>query len=239
MTRPFVSLLAFLAVACVKPEPATPPPEPAPSEQAAVRVEVWHDTICPWCRIGLHNLEVALLGLGDVPVEVVHHPFLLDPDAPAEGRDLQAHYASMFGPERLRAMNDRVAQAGAAAGVKFEFDKMTVAPSTVASHALVDWAPDDRRAEVIAGVQRAHFEEGKNIGDAKVLGEVAAAAGLDATAAKEAAADEKRLAEVRRRALQARRAGVRGVPHFVIDGQALNGARDAAALREAILAAAR
>lgn len=240
MIRLFLPLMTLIAVACVKPETTTlPEPSSAvetPSEQAAIRVEVWHDTLCPWCRIGLHNLEVALKGLGDVPVEVVHHPFLLDPDAPGQGRDLEAHYGAMFGAEKMKAMNDRVAQAGAAAGVNFEFSKMKVAPATVASHALIEWAPEGRKAAVIAAVQRAHFEEGKNIGDAQVLGEIAASLGLDADAAKAAVTDPERLSDVRRQAAQAKQQGVRGVPHFVVNGKALNGARSAVELRAALVA---
>lgn len=245
MTRLFLPLMTLLAVACVKPEPAVAPAPSAPlvarapSEQAAVRVEVWHDTICPWCRIGLHNLDVALSGMGDVAVEVVHHPYLLDPGAPAEGRDLQAHYGTMFGPEQLKAMNERVAQAGAAAGLNFEFSKMKVAPATVASHALIEWAPEGRRTAVTAAVQRAHFEEGHNIGDAQVLGDIAASLGLDRNAAVAAVTDPERLADIRRQAGQAQQAGVRGVPHFVVNGRALNGARSPEDLRAAIVAAAR
>lgn len=245
MTRLFLPLVTLLAVSCVKPEPvasfeaSSAPAARTPSEQAAVRVEVWHDTICPWCRIGLHNLEVALKDLGDVPVEVVHHPYLLDPDAPAEGRDLQTHYGAMFGPEKLKAMNERVAQAGGAVGLNFEFSRMKVAPATVASHALIEWAPEARRAQVIAAVQRGHFEQGRNIGDARALGEIAASVGLDANAAMAAVTDPERLADIRKQAGEARRAGVRGVPHFIINGRALNGARGADDLRAAIVAAAR
>lgn len=236
MRRFPLALLSLLAAACVT-EPAAAPPTPAAPAVAPVRVEVWHDTVCPWCRIGLHNLEVALAGLGDVPVEVIHHPYLLEPAMPPEGRDLKAHYAAKFGAERMAGMFERVTAAGAAAGVRFDFESMKVSPATVSSHALIEWAPPDRRAAVIAAVHKAHFEEGLNIGDAGVLASIAAAAGLDREAARAAVTDPTRLAELRRRAGEAAAAGVRGVPHFVIGGRALNGAQPPEVLRAAIAAA--
>jgi len=68
-----------------------PPPLPV------VRVEVWHDTVCPWCRIGLHNLEVAATQVTNAKVEIVHHAFLLEPNAPAEGEDLRGRLAGRVG----------------------------------------------------------------------------------------------------------------------------------------------
>lgn len=235
MTRVLVALLLLPTLACVT-ESVVPPPAPA---AAPVRVEVWHDTVCPWCRIGLHNLQVALSQVGDVPVKVVHHPYLLEPDMPAEGRDLQAHYAAKFGPDRMAGMFERVTRAGEAAGVRFDYAKMKVAPSTVASHALIEWVPDDVRAVVIEAVQKAHFEEGRHIGDPEVLAAIAAQAGLEADVALTAVTDPALLGEVRRRAGEAAVAGVRGVPHFVIGGRTLNGAQSPEVLRAAIADAAR
>lgn len=233
MIRVLLALSTLLAVACVS-DPAPPPP--AVPAVAPVQVDVWHDTVCPWCRIGLHNLEVALAGLGDVPVELVHHPYLLEPDMPAEGRDLQAHYAAKFGADRMAGMFDRVTRAGAAAGVRFDFQSMKVSPATSASHALIEWAPSAKRAAVIAAVHKAHFEEGRNIGDAEVLSSIAASVGLDASEARTAVTDRTRLADLRRRAGEAT-AHVRGVPHFVIGGRTLNGAQPPETLRAAILEA--
>jgi predicted DsbA family dithiol-disulfide isomerase len=42
-----------------------------------VRVEVWSDVVCPWCRVGKARFEEALARLGWDGVEVVQRPFEL------------------------------------------------------------------------------------------------------------------------------------------------------------------
>ena len=75
--RSSLLVLALSLVACTRSQPAvTAPPLPT------VRVDVWHDTICPWCRIGLHNLDTVVAETKDLRVDVVHHAFLLDPETP-------------------------------------------------------------------------------------------------------------------------------------------------------------
>lgn len=243
MNRLLALLLPVLAIACMKDEPRAPAapaaaPEP-PALATPVRVEVWHDTVCPWCRIGLHGLNVAIAGLAEPPVEVVHHPFLLDPTTPAEGRDLREHLgAKVGGVERVEAMFERLEQVGEGFGVRFDWASVRKSPATAASHALIEWAPDAKRTAVIDAVQRAYFEQGRDIGDPAVLAAIAREQGLDEAAARAAVTDPERLADVRRKSEEAGRAGVQSVPRFVIGGRVLSGAQSPDALRDAIVAAA-
>jgi predicted DsbA family dithiol-disulfide isomerase len=48
-------------------------------------IDVVSDVVCPWCFIGLTRLDRVLAAL-DAPVEVVLHPFLLQPDPDASPR---------------------------------------------------------------------------------------------------------------------------------------------------------
>lgn len=212
--------------------------EPAVAE-ARVKVEVWHDTICPWCRIGLHNLESVVADWDGPPIEIVHKAFVFSPDLPPEGVDMRQSLSVRMSAEQIEAMFARATRAGASAGLHFDFDKVRVSPQTIPSHVLVDWAPESKRAAILAAIHRAHFEEGRNIGSVDVLSEIAAAAGLDRDEARAALADPARVARIRQEAASAGRAGVRGVPHFVIGGRILQGAQAPEALRQAISDAAR
>lgn len=232
--------VAVLVAACSS-KPTTEVPagekvEPVVAE--AVKIEVWHDTICPWCRIGLHNLESVIAGWNGPPIEVVHRAYVFSPDLPPEGVDMRESLATRMSPEQIDAMFARAAQAGAAVGLHFDFEKVRVSPLTIPSHVLVDWAPSSKRGAIVAAVHRAHFEEGRNIGDLDVLTGIAAAAGLDRDEARAALEDPARIARIREEAASARQAGVRGVPHFVIGGRTLQGAQSTEALRQAITAAA-
>ncbi|MBI5611177.1 MAG: DsbA family protein, partial [Deltaproteobacteria bacterium] len=74
-----------VAVDAAAPAAATPNPAPKDANvpiakpKARVTVDLTHDVVCPWCRIGHHNLRTALTDLADVDVEVRLHPFLLNP----------------------------------------------------------------------------------------------------------------------------------------------------------------
>ncbi|MFA7297885.1 MAG: DsbA family protein, partial [Dehalococcoidia bacterium] len=50
---------------------------------ARVRVVVVSDFVCPWCYVGLTELDKLQR---DYPVDVSWAPFLLDPTVPPEGR---------------------------------------------------------------------------------------------------------------------------------------------------------
>lgn len=232
MRSPTFLFAALLVSSCVR--ESAPPPKPA---APAIRVEVWHDTICPWCRIGLHNLDTVLAGWDGPPIEVVHHPFLLEPNTPAEGEDLRARLGAKYGEARVEGMFARVTQVGAQAGVHFDWAKVQVTPQTAPSHVLIEWAPEAKRRTLVDALHRAYFEEGRNIGDTAVLVAIAQSVGFEGGAAKAAVTDPARIADVRTRAAAASRSGINGVPHFVVAGRALHGAQGADELRAALRAA--
>jgi predicted DsbA family dithiol-disulfide isomerase len=61
-----------------------------------VIVDVYHDIVCPWCRIGKANLDQALARWEGEPVEVGWRPYLLNPDAPVGG-DLMTYFRDVKG----------------------------------------------------------------------------------------------------------------------------------------------
>ena len=52
-----------------------------------VRIDVFSDTVCPWCWIGKRRLERTLETRPDLDAEMVWHAFQLNPTMPAEGMD--------------------------------------------------------------------------------------------------------------------------------------------------------
>ena len=204
-----------------------------PAKPTAIIVEVWHDVVCPWCRIGLANLQRAIVASGR-PVELRLRPYLLDPDAPAEGRDLRQWLGQKYGADRIEAMFVRVTAVGAAAGVKFQFDAVRRGPATLPAHATLLAVPAAQREAYLEAMHAAYFERGADIGDAKVLGELAASVGWSAAAAVAAASDARLQAEARASAASAGRSGIQGVPHVVIAGRPLHGAQPTEAFAEAL-----
>ena len=81
-------------------------------------IDVYQDTVCPWCRIGKANLLRALKSWeGADTVTIRWHAYLLDPTTPPEGREFKQNMIDkMGGPDRLKQILGQVTQAGAASG---------------------------------------------------------------------------------------------------------------------------
>jgi predicted DsbA family dithiol-disulfide isomerase len=203
------------------------------------RIDVVSDAICPWCWIGKRHLEGALARLADEGERIEAHwrPFQLNPDMPREGIERAAYRAAKFGSlERSRELDAQVAAAGAAAGLEFLFDRQRRTPNTVDAHRLIRRAGavggPGRQDAVVEALFRAYFQDGRDIGDAAVLAEVASGAGLEAAAAFLASGEGEE--EVRDEDAGFRRLGISGVPSFALSGHVLfSGAVPAERMAEA------
>ena len=203
-------------------------------------IDVISDAICPWCWIGKAHLDAALAELRQDGLEfrIRFRPFQLNPDMPEEGVERDAYRAAKFGSlERSRQLDAQVADAGRAAGLAFRHDLMRRTPNTIAAHRVIRAAEQAEVQEaVVDALFRAYFQQGRDIGDAAVLDEIAAVAGLPGMAAMLAGDDHRDavLAED----MAARRGGISGVPSFLMDRHllfsgAMPGPRMAEAFRQA------
>ncbi len=199
-----------------------------------MKIDVYHDIACPWCRIGKANLETALQQWDGEPVTITWQPFLLDQDVPAAGVPIRDFYEKKFGAENLTPMFERVKQAGRNVGVEFNFDDAVRAPSENA-HRLVLLAPDDKKTAVVEGLQRAYFNEQKNVADLETLADIAEAAGMNRAETLRRLQSDDGVAETAAAIANAYRLGVTGVPFFVFDDRyALSGAQPAASILAAM-----
>lgn len=144
-----------------------------------MKIGVFQDTVCPWCRVGKAHLFKALEQFQQEPVEVRYHAFLLDPTTPPEGRPMSSLVERLGGQARADEMHARVCQIGEACGVDFQFEKIDHIPNTMRSHELIKLAPLDRQEAVVQELHDAYFSRGEDIGDMEVLLEVARRVGLD------------------------------------------------------------
>jgi predicted DsbA family dithiol-disulfide isomerase len=206
---------------------------------ALLSIDVYSDVVCPWCYIGSAHLDAALATLAaedDVAAAVTYRPFLLDPTTPPEGVELVARLRAKYGVDP-RPMFARVEQAGRAAGLSLDFTRVGRTWPTVGAHTLLRHAAARGTQRALArALFSAYFDEGRNIGDADLLAELAARHGFTADEARALAADERERELTRCEAAAASARGIRGVPFFVFDQRlALSGAQPA----EVLVAAAR
>jgi len=204
-----------------------------------MKVEVYRDFACAWCRLGTRRFEAAVQAAGGEPVELVHRPYQLNPDAPeGESHPLMQVMAAMFGPERAGSMFDNVVRLGAAEGVEYHFDR-AIATSTLTAHRLMWLAERDADAEARSrladAVYDAYFRDGRDIGDHETLASLAEDAGLDGVAVRAFLASGDGTAEVRDQAATARKEGITTVPTYVFPGgETLTGAASTEELTAAL-----
>jgi len=186
------------------------------------------DFACPWSFLGKRSMERALNSLYGLPVRALRwHGFrpqmdlaLTQGDARRTWRDhlatrLPAGVSVDFAQKSL-------AEAGEGLGIHFDFAKLDKLPDTTEAHRLVALAArEEKHSEVADGLFRAFFEQGLDIGDAKVVeavgrenhlgAETLAAFANPDEGRDEIAADEKRL----------RGFGVSVTPNLLINGRVL------------------
>ena len=196
-----------------------------------MKIEVFSDTVCPWCYVGAMRLKHALAQRPDLAVELRWLPFELNPEMPTEGEDRAEYMQRRFGDvNRFADAQTRLRQLGSELGVEFRFDMQRRMPNTRHSHMLLAWAgeagPDAQTRTKIA-ILEAYFSRGLDIGDPEVLIELATGIGLDAAGARSALADEGLRRAVEQFESQARQWNISGVPTFIFKRkQAFSGAQE-------------
>ncbi|MEO0564444.1 MAG: DsbA family oxidoreductase [Chloroflexota bacterium] len=183
-----------------------------------MRIDLYHDTVCPWCRIGKAHMHQALKQWQGDPVEVHYHTFYLNPDIPTEGYNFREYMtAKGDGQVPLEGWFARPREMGEQVGLKFNFENIEHAPNTTLSHRLIALAPTDQQESMIDAVYAAYFEHGRNIGALDVLLDIATEQGLDRESTREALTGDAETASVAADVQQARQLGVTGVPFFVFN----------------------
>ena len=185
-----------------------------------IRLDIFSDPVCPWCYIGKANLDRALEAHADHPFRIEWHPFQLNPDMPPEGVDKHDYLAAKFGEDRLVQMHLRLKEASRAAGAEIDPDTPRRMPNTLDAHRLIHWAGlEGRQTAVVSAVMRAYWREGRDIGNAGVLADIAAAAGMDRAVTARLLANDADADDIRARDADARAKGVSAVPTFLIAQQ--------------------
>jgi predicted DsbA family dithiol-disulfide isomerase len=207
-----------------------------------MKVEIYSDVACPWCYIGYARFQRSLTGLeGADDVEVVYRPYQLDPGAPRKAEPMLDYLERRFGPG-ARDMANQVAESARGEGLPMDFER-GLTGNTLDAHRLMRLAELEYGAEaqrkLATALFEAQFADGRDIGDAETLAELAAGVGIDAGRASTYLASDEGEREVREEIERAQRIGVTAVPTFVFEGRyAVQGAQPPATFREVLEAVA-
>lgn len=186
-----------------------------------VQIDFVSDVVCPWCVIGLRELETALARLGDVVEPAIHlQPFELNPAMPREGQNIAEHLAQKFGRTLNQSSGIRQALQARATAVGFTMamnDNSRIYNSFDA-HRLLHWAGlKGRQVALKHALFGAYFTLNLNIADPAVLVAKAESVGLDGAEARDVLTSGRYADEVRAAEQAWLKAGINSVPSIVID----------------------
>ncbi len=195
-----------------------------------MQIDVISDSVCPWCFIGKRRLMRAMAMRPQIPFDVKWRPYRLDPTIPAGGADRKAYMRAKFGddPMKILEMQKLIAAEGAKEGIEFDFGSIERRPDTLDSHRLIRWAEANGvQDDVVERLFIAYFENGEDIGDIRVLADIADVCGMDGVEiAQRLESDEDRQL-VEREDQIAHEMGVTGVPAMIFGNRlAVSGARE-------------
>jgi predicted DsbA family dithiol-disulfide isomerase len=194
-----------------------------------MQIDFISDTVCPWCFIGKRRLAKAIALRPNIGFDVRYRPFRLDPSIPKVGLERASYLAAKFGKNGgIEEAQRMIAVEGAKEGIEFDFAAILRAPNTLNSHRLIRWAGlTGAQDEVVERLFAAYFENGEDIGDLRVLSDIADVCGMDGSQVADMLDSDLDLNLVEREDQLAREMGVTGVPAMIFANKvAVSGARE-------------
>ncbi|MBC2778060.1 DsbA family oxidoreductase [Parasphingopyxis marina] len=204
-----------------------------------LKIDFVSDVSCPWCVIGLRNLEAALDAIGDeIDATVRFNPFELNPDMPVEGVDRAEYFASKYRmpAEEAKARSDEIKARAEGTGFAMNAGPGFRVYNTFDAHRLLEWAVDEGRQRPLKhALFQAYFTDCRNIGDHETLADIAASVGLDRAKAMEVLTSGSYAGHVRAEQRHNRDRGIQSVPTIIInDIYVINGGQPAPTFEKAL-----
>jgi predicted DsbA family dithiol-disulfide isomerase len=171
---------------------------------------LYTDFVCPFCFIAEHSTVPRLIAEHHLALE--WHGFELHPSTPKGGVPL----STLFPSAHLPTLHARTKAFAASFGV-VDFEPQDWLSNTRRVLAAAEYARERDRLEAFRKAAfAASFRQGLNIEADSTLTLLAEAAGLDDKAVLQAASDPTYLGRVDERQLEARKAGISGIPTLVL-----------------------
>ncbi len=188
-----------------------------------VSIDIISDVVCPWCVVGLRQLEAAL-DKAQCEAYISWHPFELNVSMPAEGQNLAEHVAQKYGStaEQSEQSRLRLKQIGESLGFEFNFTQSSRIYNTFKAHQLLHWAAEQGLQHALKlALFESYFTQQQDVSDKNVLLDAVKSVGLDAAEADELLVTERYVDIVRQHEKLWIGRGVQGVPAMVFNQQLL------------------
>ncbi len=185
-----------------------------------VKIDLFTDTVCPWCLVGAERLDQAIARLPEgVEVVVENHPFYLDPNTPDEGVVVADMLREKYGRDP-REMWARVESEAKSTGIELDLSQQPRSFPTRKGHTLVRLAKDKGTQHALSNaIAWAYFMDHQLINDDEVLADIAVEHGFTRDEALAAVRNPAELQITHELAVSAAQQGIQGVPFFIFDNR--------------------
>ncbi len=184
-----------------------------------IKIIILSDPICPWCYIGKKCFDEAIKQFDSHYFSIKWLPFQLIPKMPKEGMDRKNYLIKKFGNEKktievytpiVNKFNENK--------IDFDLSKIQTTPNTFNANQLIYWGQLEGKGNaVVENLFKAYFLEGKNLGDINCLIEIGIKSGLTKKITSTVFENTKDIKIVQDIENKYRKAGVSGVPTFIIN----------------------
>jgi predicted DsbA family dithiol-disulfide isomerase len=186
----------------------------------ALELDLIGDLACPWTFVGKRSLDRALDHLYGSSRVLRWHGL---PLSAAPANSWREHFASRLPRGSSVAAAQRgLQQTGEQLGIAFQFDRLRQVPDTHEAHRLVQLAArEGRQGEVIDALLSAFFEQGRDIADSGVLGEIAHDCRLGSLTCSAFQEPTEGRGDIDAEEQRMRGLGIEVVPNLLINGRVL------------------
>ena len=200
-----------------------------------MKINVFADTICGWCFIGHTNLNEALKKFPNLKFDIHHTPFQLNPDMPTEGISRDKYLEIKFGGKDYAAsMYENMKLKAKESGLNFNYEKIKKTPNTVLSHLLINLSKQfNLQNEIIEKIYKSYFIDGLDIGDVKILINIAKENNITENVFTNFINDTN-TENINSKILIAKERGINGVPFFEIGKDFISGSQSSIQLENVI-----
>ena len=193
-----------------------------------IKIDYVSDVACPWCAVGLGNLNLAIDQLSDqVNFEVHFHPFELNSNMPVGGQDAIEHLTEKYGltADQVKANQANIRAKALEAGFAFHPEGRKRVYNTFDCHRLLYWAAKEYNLQKQAALKKellnTYFCLAVNLDDQENLLDAVMRAGLDKDRAHEILKSKEFSNEVREEESTYTGVGINSVPAIILDNQYL------------------
>ena len=193
-----------------------------------IKIDYVSDIACPWCAVGLGNLNQAIDQLSDqANFEVHFRPFELNPNMPKGGQDAIEHLTEKYGltAEQVKTNQANIRAKALEAGFEFHPEGRKRVYNTFDAHRLLHWAGQELGLEKQAILKKellnTYFCLAVNLDDQHNLLDAVTRSGLDQDRALKVLKNNEFAKEVRTEEATYTNAGINSVPAIILNDQYL------------------